>query len=212
MNEIPLYCRSCGKALSEQEQGPGKTQCAACTAAAPPPPPYDPSPYTAPTANNPNAPSPGLAFLLGLIPGVGAIYNGQYAKGLTHVFVMGLLASLADATRGPGEALFAMLIVAWVAYMAFEAYHTANKRALGLPVDEFSSLFQFKSNTLAVPVVLIGIGIVFLLNNFNLIPLHEIARFWPLIPIAAGVYMLYERLNTNERRNPPSEVGHEHRS
>ena len=28
--------------------------------------------------------SPGLAFFLGWIPGVGAIYNGQYAKGLVH--------------------------------------------------------------------------------------------------------------------------------
>ena len=26
--------------------------------------------------------SPGLAFLLGFIPGVGAIYNGQYVKGI----------------------------------------------------------------------------------------------------------------------------------
>jgi len=36
--------------------------------------------HTAPAAHDPAA-HPALAFLLGFIPGVGAIYNGQYAKG-----------------------------------------------------------------------------------------------------------------------------------
>jgi len=31
--------------------------------------------------------SPGLALFLGLIPGVGAIYNGQYAKGMVHAII-----------------------------------------------------------------------------------------------------------------------------
>ena len=35
--------------------------------------------------------SPGLALFLGMIPGVGAIYNGQYAKGLVHAIVFGIL-------------------------------------------------------------------------------------------------------------------------
>ena len=34
-----------------------------------------------------SAPNPGLAALLGLIPGVGAMYNGQYAKGVIHLIV-----------------------------------------------------------------------------------------------------------------------------
>ncbi|MEZ5355019.1 MAG: DUF5668 domain-containing protein [Bryobacteraceae bacterium] len=221
MNEAALYCRSCGKALTEEEKGPGNVQCAACKVAAPPPPldsgrPY--SPYSAPAAPPvANAPSPGLAFLLGLIPGVGAIYNGQYAKGLVHVFVMGMLATIADSSRGAGEALFTMLIIAWVAYMAFEAYHTANKRVLGQEVDEFSSLIQFKGGSLLVPIVLIGTGVVFLLHNFNVLRIPDMARFWPLIPIGIGVFMLYQRLGAGE---PPQDkfsggVGqeqrHEHR-
>ena len=34
-----------------------------------------------------HAPSPGLAAVLGFIPGVGAMYNGQFAKALIHVLV-----------------------------------------------------------------------------------------------------------------------------
>ena len=39
--------------------------------------------------------SPGLALFLGMIPGVGAIYNGQYAKGMVHAIVWGVLISTA---------------------------------------------------------------------------------------------------------------------
>ena len=53
------------------------------------------SPYTAPTPPPVNPAQththPGLALFLGFIPGVGAIYNGQYAKGLVHAVVFGLL-------------------------------------------------------------------------------------------------------------------------
>jgi hypothetical protein len=208
MNEVALFCRSCGKALSDEEKGPGITQCPACKANEPVSP-YTAPAYAAPPPPPPNTPSPGLAFLLGLIPGVGAIYNGQYAKGLIHVFVLGLLATIADApsTRGGTEALFGLLIIAWVAYMAFEAYHTANKRVLGQPVEEFSSLISFKASSIATPVVLIGIGFVFLLHNFNLLPIHDLVRFWPLIPIGIGIFMLYRRINAS----PEPEVRHEHR-
>ena len=32
-------------------------------------------------------PNPSVAAVLGLIPGVGAMYNGQYFKGLIHVVI-----------------------------------------------------------------------------------------------------------------------------
>src|ERR1700693_2082410 len=38
-----------------------------------------------PPPRRPGDPSPGLATLLGFIPGVGAMYNGQYAKGVVHL-------------------------------------------------------------------------------------------------------------------------------
>ncbi len=107
------------------------------------------SPYTAPIATAAyriSGASPGLAFLLGLIPGVGAIYNGQYVKGLMHVVILGVLISIvsSDEASGGFEPLFGMMIGVWVFYMAFEAYHTARKRQLGQPVDEFSSLVSLR--------------------------------------------------------------------
>ena len=77
----------------------------------------------------PGTPNPALAGLLGLIPGVGAMYNGQYAKGAVHLIVFVVLVSLADQF-GP----FGILIAGWVFYQVFEAYHTARARRDGTPL------------------------------------------------------------------------------
>ncbi|HLJ14417.1 MAG TPA: DUF5668 domain-containing protein [Bryobacteraceae bacterium] len=169
-------------------------------------PPPGASPYTAAypagtaghaTAADLNA-SPGLAFLLGLIPGVGAIYNGQYAKGLVHVVIMGtLIAILNSDLPGSLYPLFSLMLAAWIFYMAFEAHHTAKRRQLGLPVDEFSSLVPLHESRARMPVaplVLIALGVIFLLNNLDILRFRQILKYWPVFLIALGVYMLYERL------------------
>ena len=74
-------------------------------------------------------PHPMLAALLGFIPGVGAMYNGQYAKAIAHVVIFAVLASLSDHV-GP----FGILVAAWVFYQVFDAYQTAVARRDGLPL------------------------------------------------------------------------------
>ena len=44
-------------------------------------------------------PRPVLPSCSGMIPGVGAIYNGQYLKGLVHAVIFGLLISFANAAE-----------------------------------------------------------------------------------------------------------------
>src|SRR5262249_27046289 len=72
--------------------------------------------------------NPGAAFALGLIPGVGAIYNGEFVKAAVHILIFGTLVSLADATN---TALFGLASAAFYFYMPFEAYYTAKKRMMG---------------------------------------------------------------------------------
>jgi len=89
---------------------------------------------------------PGLAFALGWIPGVGAIYNGQYAKGLIHAVVWGVLMSIASSEAVHDmQPIFIMTVMAWWAYMVFEAYRTAQKLQRGEPVDEYSSVLQLRA-------------------------------------------------------------------
>jgi hypothetical protein len=220
------YCRMCGKALCEScRRLAGGTIY--CSEHAPAPEAADsgPSPYTSPTAVPlpDTGASPALAFLLGLIPGVGAIYNGQYVKGLIHVVIFGILVSIVHSDEAAGlEPLFGMMIPAWIFYMAFEAHHTAKRRRIGRPVEEFSSLMPLRGHPgprSAFPVgpaVLIAVGVLFLLHNLNILRLSQIIRYWPIALIALGVYMLYERLAMRERVGERDAAGvgeatHEHK-
>lgn len=198
------YCRACGKALAESEaqRSQGAMYCKQHVPAANG---FNGSPYTAPPPPpgpaSSNAISPGVAFVLGLIPGVGAIYNGQYAKGLVHVAVIGLAISAlsSDAVTGY-EPLVALLMVAFWAYMPFEAYHTAQRRLAGLPVE--GQLGTGGPSRLPVtPILLIALGTILLLNNLGLLDLRRTLRFWPALLIGAGLYMLLNRFS------PPADSG-----
>jgi hypothetical protein len=209
------YCRVCGKALCGEckRTGQGTIFCeehapaAAATTAAAVPPTTSAPPLAGAMADV----SPGLACLLGFIPGVGAIYNGQYAKGLVHAIIFGLLVSIVSSnSAGELEPLFGILIGVWVMYMALEAYHTARKRRAGEPVDEFSSLLDVRGRRGGFPVgavTLIGLGILLLLNTTDVIQLRYVLRYWPVLLILAGAYMLYARLSTSSMGHP--EVSHE---
>jgi len=209
MTPQATFCRSCGRQLSDEEKAiAGNSTCFQCAPVseaqpnvAPPPPPMpQPRPYSAPLDSSI---SPGLAFVLGLIPGVGAIYNGQYVKGLLHVVVFGILLSIANSDLEGArqmETIAVMLAVVWVPYMAFEAYHTAKKRMSGEAVDEFSSLVPNHVNGAfpTGPVVMIALGVMFLLSNLRILNFSDIWKFWPVLLIGSGVYHLWLRVNGHE--------------
>ena|ERR1017187_4154482 len=199
------YCRNCGKPVCDacRRDAFGTVYCAEHTPAPPPPPAPGPvvTPPQAVFAAAPNYVrpdvSPGLALFLGTIPGVGAIYNGQYAKGLVHAIIWGMLMSIANSRAAHGlEPVFFMLVFAWWAYMAFEAYHTARKRQAGEAVDEYSSIINLGGSRSHVPlagVLLIGLGAVLLLHTLDLFDFERVTRFWPVLLIALGVYLLAGR-------------------
>ena len=202
---ITAYCRVCGKPLTEDEARPaqGTVFCAEHV------PAVGQATTPRPTGAVPaSGASPGLAFLLGLIPGVGAIYNGQYAKGIVHVLIFGLLISVVSSGEVGGlAALIGMLIGVFYFYMAFEAYHTARKKLLGEPVDEFSSIIGLRPEAgrfPMVPVLLIALGGLFLLNNLGWLRLEQIVRFWPAALILLGVWLLYERLRPASKPGKPT--------
>jgi hypothetical protein len=200
------YCRSCGRPLCEACRRPseGTVFCeehVPMTAGASSANPYfqanlQTGPAVAPVNN-----SPGLAFFLGMIPGVGAIYNGQYLKGLVHAIIFGLLISLTNAAEhSAGQPLLGMICFAFYCYMPFEAYHTAKKRHAGMAVDEWSSLLaqhRYTSRAPLGPILLIMLGVLFLLDTLRVIEFRELARFWPVVLILIGAFMLYNRVTAS---------------
>jgi hypothetical protein len=128
--EVPssAFCQYCGKPICKDcvRNVGGSIYCEACLT--------ERLRGAAPGAGVPapvftGTPHPMLAALLGFIPGVGAMYNGQYAKAIAHVVIFAVLASLSDHV-GP----FGILVAAWVFYQVFDAYQTAIARRDGLPL------------------------------------------------------------------------------
>ncbi len=221
--DIPAtaYCRTCGKAVCDQcrRDAYGTVFCeehAPAPAGGPPPPPAPEAPAPAGTGRYRNfssststttsfAPSgyghsdvsPGLALGLGFIPGVGAIYNGQYAKGLIHAVIFGIIISILNASGDGGiQVIFSFVLVSWIFYMAFEAYHTARKKRAGETVDEYSGLMNIHNARRDAPVagvVLVLLGVLLLLHTLHLFDFASLSRYWPVLLIAAGAYLLYSR-------------------
>ena len=150
--------------------------------------------------------SPWLAFALGWIPGVGAIYNGQYIKGLVHAVVFGLLVGALDSNPGSAmQPMLGILLAAFIFYQVFEAFHTAKQRQAGIPIDEWSGLVRPRGGQARVPigpVVLIGLGAMFLLDSLRIISFREVSRFWPVLLIAFGAYLLWARMNPSASEMP----------
>jgi TM2 domain-containing membrane protein YozV len=133
------YCRTCGKPLCQscQRDVRGVIYCQDCLAArleGTVPPAAANAPQTVYAATASTA-SPGLAAVLGFIPGVGAFYNGQFAKGFIHVFIFAVCAHLADRAD-----IFGWCVAAWIFYMVFDAYTTAKARLLGQPLPDHLGL------------------------------------------------------------------------
>ncbi len=125
---VVSYCQSCGKPLCADciRSVGGVIYCEPCLAA---------RMAAAPMGGNPLAGANGLhahpllAGLLGFIPGVGAMYNGQFVKALAHVLIFAVFVSLSDKSF-----IFGMLVVAWEFYQVFDAAQTAKARRDGLPL------------------------------------------------------------------------------
>src|SRR5207302_7791911 len=139
--------------------------------------------------------NPGAAFALGMIPGVGAIYNGEFVKAAIHILIFGTLVSLADATDA---ALFGLASAAFYFYMPFEAYYTAKKRMLGshgvvleTPIDRLQQQFgTMKDRELWGGIALVVLGGLYLLGNLDLFDMHRFARLWPAALVVIGVWLL----------------------
>jgi hypothetical protein len=207
--EGTLYCAEhAPRAQASVEAGAPSWDRASGPVQQQPPPLYTAPPFHVASPYAPSQPpplpkadlhvSPGLAFGLGFIPGVGAVYNGQYAKGLLHVIIFGSIISILSSGAARGFVpLFGLMIPTFIFYMAFEAYHTAKKRRDGEMVDEFSGLAQARSARSRfpmAPVLLIGFGLLFLLDNLDLLKVDRLLRYWPALLILLGVYLLYERI------------------
>jgi hypothetical protein len=132
---VSAYCQFCGKPLCKDcvRSIGGVIYCEQCLAARVQTPGGVPVSVPAGTIPLPPAnANPLLAGLLGFIPGVGAMYNGQFMKGFLHVMAFVCLIWMADQF-GP---IMVPVFFAYFFYLVFDAYKTAHALELGQPVPD----------------------------------------------------------------------------
>ena len=214
------FCRTCGKPLCNQctRDVRGVIYCESCLAArmegtAPAAgfTPVQTPPQTGyqqfidqglglKVAPGPQAgPNPAVAGILaGFFPiGVGAVYTGQYAKGLSHLVIMVLLIlGVSSNLPWPMITGLGIAIGFFYVYQIIDAIRSAKAIQMGEPApDPFGLASTFgageKFDGTKVPggaAVLIGLGVLFLLHTAGVLE-FGIDRFWPLILIGLGVWL-----------------------
>lgn len=209
------YCRNCGKPMCATCARPIRDvlYCENCLAtvmghppapdpaAAPPPSaqpaapsaPAYPPPAGAPYQRQSGRSSPAAAFVLGLVPGLGAIYNGQYNKGLIHIaIVASIIMGFISDMDGGFKAMLGIFLGGFVFYCAFDAMRTAQAKNSGeVPPDPLES---WSAGRPVGPIILIGLGVLLLLGNFGVLESLHFGRLWPIILIGAGLYMFRNKL------------------
>jgi TM2 domain-containing membrane protein YozV len=100
-----------------------------------------------------NSASPFLAGVLGFIPGVGAMYNGQFVKAMIHIAVFAALCFLSSH-----EGFFVIFIAGWVFYQVFDAVFTARARRDGDPLPDPFGLLRLENEVNNRPNIRPGIS------------------------------------------------------
>jgi Domain of unknown function (DUF5668)/B-box zinc finger len=202
------YCRTCGKALCANCTRPvrGVIYCEDCLGAkmegaAPPQTPYQqvmdqglgikvgPGPTS--------GPNPTVAGILGAIPlGIGAVYNGQYGKGLAHLAIFAFLIYGVSHSGSWGSVVFGFAIAFFWFYQIFDGVRSAKAIQAGSPSPDPFGLSEMatggaKIDASKVPtgaIVLILLGVLFLLNTLGLSE-FGLDEFWPVILIGLGGWL-----------------------
>jgi len=214
------FCRTCGKPLCNNctRDVRGVIYCEACLAARMegtptagayvPPQPPPPTGYqqfmdqglgVKVQPGPASGPNPAVAGILaGFFPiGVGAVYTGQYAKGLAHLVIMVLL--ILGVGSGLPWYVVTMLGIGmgfFYVYQIIDSVRSAKAIQTGEPAPDPFGLAQAfgageKFEGTKVPAgaaILIGLGVIFLLHTAGLFE-FGLDRFWPLILIFLGVWM-----------------------
>src|SRR5712664_3779024 len=198
--EKVAFCRTCGKPLCANctRSVHGVIYCESCLAARlegvqpPVPPPAAGFVASGPVATPGAGPNPALAGVLaGFFPfGVGAVYCGQYAKGLAHLVIFGLLIAGASASDHGGSQILGVVcglgIAFFYVYQIIDSVRSARALQLGqAPPDPFNLAQTFSGgdriDAKRIPagaVILILIGVFFLLHTLGLSE-FGVNRFWP---------------------------------
>ncbi len=195
--EATGYCRNCGKALCPEctREVRGALYCEDCLSnllAGPLSPANSDAAAAARSDTN-----PALAATLGFIPGLGAVYNGEYVKALIQVLIFGgLIAGVSSDMSSGYIAFLSIALGCFYCYMPIDAYRVAKARRAGQAEPE--PLVEARGARPIGAFLLILIGVLFLLSEFSaLLQTDWFEKAWPIGLIALGGWLIWDRTRRN---------------
>jgi hypothetical protein len=185
------FCGTCSKALCADcsHQIKGKVFCQDCLVR---------GAEWAATVKDLRIPSdsPKRAALLSLIPGIGAVYNGEYEKAITQFAVFAALCIMGDfhGVFGFGASVFLI-------FTMFDSHRTAEAK-LRLRLQEGAAAGNSAGDRAVAVwgILLICLGMLFLLKNF--IRFDFVSHLWPVVFIGLGAYLVYKSLHDRNQEPP----------
>ena len=142
--------------------------------------------------------SPWVALILSLVmPGLGQVYNGQFAKALA--FFMAFSGSIYLITEGH-PLPFGLFLPFIIFSNMIDAYRSAariNLRGIQALPDEDEEESPAWGISIAV------MGVLLLLNNMGWLRLGALVPYWPLLLIAAGIALLRRSIQRKGVDGPP---------
>ncbi len=147
--------------------------------------------------------SPALAGILSFFfPGTGALYNREYMKGILYILIFAGLVTL-NAHGEAGQPFKGIILGGFYFFQIIDAIQVA--RSINLRAaqgegakegEEFT--VQIKSGSIFWGAVLVVLGAIFLLANFNVVSYDDLWRFWPVLVIGFGGKFIYDYYRRNK--------------
>jgi len=142
--------------------------------------------------------SPFLAgFLSAILPfGIGPFYNGETVKGLIYLIVFAGLVSL--QSHGQSQPFAALILAGFYFFQIIDSVGAANRinrrsaSGQGPAEAEVLPVEAVKSGSVFWGALLILVGAVLLLANFEVISYRAIFDLWPLVVIVIGGKLIFD--------------------
>ncbi|OGD18054.1 MAG: hypothetical protein A2V76_03850 [Candidatus Aminicenantes bacterium RBG_16_63_14] len=141
--------------------------------------------------------SPGFAGVLGIFPfGAGALYNGQYTKALLHLIIFAGLVHMQG--RGGGQPFIGLLLAGFIVYQFFDNIQSARAINAGSAGQSPAAAVDqglpelASSGSIFWGLVLIVLGVLLILANFEIILYETLFDFWPVAVIIIGLKLVID--------------------